>query len=150
MAGLSDAQWNDLLAFFDKFIAPNSAEHGKHILIRMFDSDRATQSLFPKFKDAPAADLPKNADVKKHGGVVVDFLGKLLKQKGHNESMLHTMAETHKNKHKVLPDYFQLISSVIDVYVHENLPAEYAPVRDAMNAALKQIANTLKSNYAKV
>ncbi|XP_043929656.1 myoglobin-like [Protopterus annectens] len=150
MAGLSEAQWNELLAFWDKYVAPSSSEHGKHILIRMFDADKATQALFSKYKDIPTSDLAANADVKKHGGVVVDFLGKLLKLKGQNDSQLHTMAESHKNKHRIPLDYFQLISTVIDVYVYENLPGEYGPVRESLKAALSQIANGLKANYAKV
>ncbi|XP_043929785.1 myoglobin-like [Protopterus annectens] len=150
MAGLSEVQWNELLAFWDKYVAPSSSEHGKHILIRMFQTEKATQTLFSKFKDIPTSDLAVNADVKKHGGVVVDFLGKLLKLKGQNDSQLHTMAESHKNKHKIPLDYFQVISSVIDVYVNENLPEEYAPVRQSMKSALNQIANGLKDNYAKV
>ncbi|XP_043929783.1 myoglobin-like [Protopterus annectens] len=148
---LSEAQWNNVLAFWAKHIENDPTKHGHEVLIRLFLESKAAQNLFDKFRHLGSeAEMRSCADLQKHGNTVFTALGKTLKLKGHHDADLRPMAESHSHKHKIPVENFTLICSIIDKYLHESFSDYTGDTRESLKSALGGVCHSLEKLYKEV
>ncbi|KAF1500070.1 Myoglobin, partial [Megadyptes antipodes antipodes] len=146
--GLSDQEWQQVLTMWGK-VESDMAGHGHAVLMRLFQDHPETMDRFEKFKHLKTPDQMKGCeDMKKHGVTVLTQLGKILKQKGHHESELKPLAQTHATKHKIPVKYLEFICEAMMKVMAEKHPADFgANCQAAMKKALELFRHDMASKY---
>ncbi|XP_053550472.1 hemoglobin subunit alpha-5-like [Bombina bombina] len=124
-------------------VAGQASELGAEALERLFKSYPQTKTYFSHF------DLhPGSADLKSHGGKVVNAIGEAANNLDHIDQALSALSDLHAYKLRVDPGNFRLLSHNIQVVLALHFPADFTPIaQSAWDKLLSAVSSVLVSKY---
>ncbi|XP_075687414.1 hemoglobin subunit alpha-3-like [Rhinoderma darwinii] len=124
-------------------IAPQVNDLGGEALDRMFLSFPQTKTYFSHF------DLSQgSADIKNHGGKVLNALGNAANHLDDLDATLSTLSDLHAYNLRVDPGNFELLNHTIQVVLAIHFPQEFsAEAQAAWDKFISEVSTVLTSKY---
>ncbi|XP_053551016.1 hemoglobin larval subunit alpha-like [Bombina bombina] len=124
-------------------IAPNAEALGAEALERLFLSSPQTKTYFSHFDLSPGS-----ADVRAHGGKVVNAIGQAASHLDSLDQALSSLSDLHAYNLRVDPGNFPLLSHSIQVVLAVHFPADFTPTAQAAwDKFLAAVSSVLTSKY---
>ncbi|KAM4631760.1 hemoglobin subunit alpha-5-like [Discoglossus pictus] len=124
-------------------VAGHANDVGGEALDRLFQSHPQTKTYFSHFNLSSGS-----ADLKSHGGKVVNAIGKAVANIDHIDQALSALSDLHAQKLRVDPGNFRLLSHSIQVVLAIHFPADFTPVaQSAWDKFLSAVSSVLVSKY---
>ncbi|XP_026179890.1 hemoglobin subunit alpha-B-like [Mastacembelus armatus] len=121
-----------------------SSELGGEALGRMFVSYPQTKTYFSEWGDLS----PQAPKVKKHGAVIMNAVGKAVKNIDNLTTSLGSLSELHAFKLRVDPANFKILAHNILVVLGMYFPADFTPqVHVSVDKFLQNLAWALSEKY---
>ncbi|GAA6218097.1 hemoglobin subunit alpha-like [Lates japonicus] len=125
-------------------VTPKSAEIGAEALARMLVAYPQTKTYFSQWGDLS----PQNAQVRKHGGVIMAAVGKAVKGINDLTGTLSALSELHAFKLRVDPANFKILGHNIILTLAMYFPGDFTPeVHVSVDKFLQNVAWALSERY---
>ncbi|XP_018560560.1 hemoglobin subunit alpha [Lates calcarifer] len=129
--------------FWEK-VTPKSAEIGAEALARMLVAYPQTKTYFSQWGDL----TPQNAQVRKHGGVIMASVGKAVKGINDLTGTLSALSELHAFKLRVDPANFKILAHNLILCLAMYFPGDFTPeVHVSVDKFLQNVAWALSEKY---
>ncbi|KAM5156670.1 hemoglobin subunit alpha-3-like [Mantella aurantiaca] len=139
---LSASEKAAVLSIWNK-ISSQVNDLGGEALDRLFLSFPQTKTYFAHFDQTPGS-----ADIKAHGGKVLNALGNAANHLDDLAGALSTLSDLHAYNLRVDPGNFDLLSHSIQVVLAVHLPADFTPeVQAAWDKFISEVSAVLTSKY---
>ncbi|XP_075035969.1 hemoglobin subunit alpha-3-like [Mixophyes fleayi] len=139
---LSASEKAAILSLWTK-IAPQVNDLGGEALDRLFLSFPETQNYFSHFDLTPGS-----ADIKAHGGKVLNALGSAANHLDNLAGNLSALSDLHAHNLRVDPRNFELLSHTIQVVLASHFPQDFnAESQAAFDKFFSEVSAVLTSKH---